>query len=119
MHTPTAQTLSDDDWCHRLTYYRQRYAPPALTPKEILNRAIEHGLTSTEEDYAQAASDFAMELCTSHTIDTEQTDLLGLAEHISSLAQMVTWVGRTKGAWKRPEDLKNWHSGAFLSEDER
>lgn len=116
---PSPTILSSDDHCHRLAYLIQRYTPPALTPKEILTRAIEHGLTSTEDDYAQAASDFAMELCTANTIDTEQTDLLGLAEHISSLAQMVVWVGRTKGPWKRPDDLQNWHSGAFLSEDER
>lgn len=113
--------LSSDDWCRRQAYYLQRYELPALTPKEILWRAIEHGLTSTAEDYARAASDYAMELCTSTTIDTNETDLLGLAEHISSLAEMVVWTGRTGGPWERPEPKRmadgiTWHSGAYLSQ---
>ena len=120
MNTPTI--LSSDDFCHRQAYYLQRYEPLALSPKEILWRAIEHGLTSTEEDYARSASDCAMELCTSKTIDTNETDLLGLAEHISSLAEMVVWTGRTGGPWERPDpqgmaDGLTWHSGAYLSQN--
>jgi hypothetical protein len=123
MHTPTPILLSSDDWCHRLAFYSERYEAPFLSPKEILWRAIEHGLLSPDADYAQAANDYAMELCTSTTIDTNETDLLGLAEHIAGLAEIAVWVARTAGAWVRPEpkrigDGALWSSGAFLSQRE-
>lgn len=123
MPIPTPAILASDDWCHRQCFYLQRYPPLALTPREILRQAIEHGLSSEADDYAGAAKDHAMELCASTVIDTAETDLLSLAEHIAHLAEMVVWIGRTGSPWERPEpiaigDGAQWRSGAFLSQNQ-
>jgi hypothetical protein len=123
MQATTPTTLASDDFCRRLVYYESRYEPLALTPKEILINAIQYGLTSDAEDYARAANDRAMDLCTSTAIDTPELDLLALAEHIAGLAEMITWMARTSGPWQRPEPRRIgkgilWTSGAYLSADE-
>jgi hypothetical protein len=113
----TAAILSSDDHCRRFARWLDRI--PALSPGEILRRAVTAGLESDEEDYAKAASDAAMDLCTSNTIDTAETDLLGLAEHIASLAEILVWTVRLDSPWERPEpvnlsDRHPWVSGAHI-----
>ena len=114
-------TLSSDDFCSRQVYFLERWQAPARTPKSILVAAVEHGLTSESED---AASDEAMRLCTDGAIDTAETDLLGLAEHIAGLADILAWIVRGEhGPWTRPESIavgtRMWHSGAFLNQSGR
>ena len=113
------ELLSSDDWCRRAAFLSQRWQTPALHPKAILYRAVEHGLMAKEP--AEAANNEAMRLAVERGIDTEQPDLLALAEHIASLAEMLAWVLRgATGPWERPEPLSlpngaTWESGAFLS----
>ena len=121
MPIPTASLLSSADFCLRQAYYVTRWEPPARTPKEILSRAIKYGLTSDADDPGEAAADHAMELCTERTIDTAETDLLGLASHIASLSDFIAWMLRTGGPWERPQPValsngRLWTSGAFLSQ---
>jgi hypothetical protein len=117
--------LHSDDFCRRQAHYLQRWEPAALTPKVILRKAIEHGLESRAEDPGEAASEEAMRLATEIGLDTAETDLLGLAEHVSGLASFLCWLLRSDSApWKRPEptrlpDGSTWSSGAFLSASER
>lgn len=55
-----------------------------------------------------AASDEVFRLATSRPIETEQSDLLGLAEHCAALAEIVTWILRTAGPWRKPPNLPYW-----------
>lgn len=118
----TSRQLSEDDSCRRMAHYSARWTPPAISPREILRKSIDHGLLSEEDDPGQAAADHAMELATSTTIDTAETDLLGLASHISGLADFLTWVLRAEAApWEHPlcrglPEGQVWESGVFLGD---
>ena len=121
----TTTVLTQDDHCRRAAYYFQRWQVPALTPKAVLRQAIEHGLQSNADDPGETASDEAMRLATEQGLDTAETDLLGLAEHVSGLADFITWLLRATGLpYKRPEAIRLpegslWTSGAFLDASER
>ncbi len=123
--TSTAQQLSEDDFCRRLPWLLARWEPSSLPPKSILARSVAHGLMSNADDPGEAASEEVMRLATEVGIDTAETDLLGLAEHISALANFLTWMLRATGLpWQRPEPVKlpngsTWFSGAFLGASER
>ena len=120
----TAQTLADDDRCRRLAWYAERWQVPALTPKTILRLSIEHGLQSGAKDAGESAAAEAMRLATEQGIDTSETDLLALAEHISALADFITWLLRSQNSpWTRPEPVRlpegaPWTSGAFMDASE-
>lgn len=120
----SATLLRTDDACRRRAFYAQRWMPPALRPKEILSLAVAHGLMANG-DAGDAAEAESLRLATEIGIDTEQTDLLALAEHIAGLANFVAWLLRgIQPPYKRPEpislpDGQMWVSGAFLSQDER
>lgn len=105
----TARLLSNDDFCSRYGYLAQRWEPEALRPSEILYRAVQHGL-----EFEDDVSDFAMQLCIERPIDTPETDLLGLAEHLAALADLLVWVVRPEGPWERAAGVKGWESSAFL-----
>jgi len=76
-------------------------------------------------DAGEASEAESLRLSTEIGIDTEQSDLLSLAEHIGGLANFLAWIVRGEQLpYKRPEpirvaDGKMWVSGAFLSQDER
>lgn len=120
----TATLLSEDDRCRRAAFYSQRWRPPALRPKEILVRSVERGLMATG-DAGEAAEAESLRLSTEIGIDTEQTDLLSLAEHVGALANFLAWLLRgTQSPYKRPENAtlpggSSWVSGAFLDASER
>lgn len=120
----TATLLSEDDRCRRAAFYSQRWRPPVLRPKEILTRSVEFGLMA-DGDSGEAAEAESLRLSTEIGIDTEQSDLLSLAEHIGAFANFLAWLLRgTQPPYKRPEpislpDGQEWVSGAFLSQNER
>ena len=122
MHT--ALLLAEDDFCVRRAFYSQRWRPAVLRPKEILTRSVEFGLMA-DGDSGEAAEAESLRLATEIGIDTEQSDLLSLAEHIGALANFLAWLLRgTQPPYKRPEpislpDGQEWVSGAFLSQNER
>lgn len=95
-----------------------------LRPKEILTRSVEVGLMAAD-DAGEAAEAESLRLSTEVGIDTEQADLLSLAEHIGALANFLAWLLRgTQLPYKRPEpiglpDGSTWVSGAFLDASER
>lgn len=116
----SSSLLLADDQCRRMVYFLQRWEVPYLTPKDILSRSIEFGLMAEVPDPGLAAADFAMQLATEQTIDTAETDLLGIACHVSSLADFLTWLLRSSGdPWVRPEPKDGWVPSCFLSADER
>ena len=120
----TPLTLAEDDFCRRLVYLSERWQAPALTPKQILTQSVEHGLMSAA-DPGEAANAEALRLCTEVGIETAETDLLAVAEHVSALAEFLVWLIRgTESPYKRPEAIRvgersTWNSGAFLSQNER
>lgn len=115
----SAQLLNEDDRCRRAPILGQKWERNCLNPSQILYRAVEYGLEVDSEDSGLSASDQAMQLCVDHTIDTPQSDLLGLARHLSAIAEYVVWLVRTESAWERPADLKlgkeTWVSSSFLN----
>ena len=120
----SAQILAEDDVCRRRVFYAQRWTPPMLRPKEILVRSVEAGLMA-DGDAGDAAEAESLRLSTEIGIDTEQADLLSLAEHIGSLAHFLAWLLRgSQSPYKSPEPISlpdgtSWVSGSFLSQDER
>lgn len=114
----TSTILSSDDFCRRKAYFDLRWEYPSLTPKDILNRAISHGLVTDAKDYAKAASDYAMQVATECTIDTPETDLLSLAEHIAALAEVIVWTVRIGDPFVPAPSKRDWDSGVYLSERE-
>lgn len=120
-----AQILLNSDLCERRAWYSLRWRVPALTPKEILYRAVEHGLLSMNDYPGEAAEIEAYRLATEIGVDTAESDLLGIAEHVAALANFITWLLRSQSdPWKRPDTVSlsvgsPWESGAFLSQDER
>ena len=119
----TSKNLLSSDLCERRAWYSLRWAAPFLAPKEILYLAVEHGLCSIG-DAGEAAESHAMDLCVDPGVDTSEEDLLGLAQHIASLANFLAWLLRgSQPPYKRPEpislpDRTPWTSGAFLNGSE-
>ena len=117
-----AKLLLSSDLCERRAWLSLRWRPPFLTPKEILYRAVEHGLCSA--DAGEAAEAHALDLAVDPGLDTAEADLLGLATHIGALANLLAWLLRgSQPPYKRPEpvalpDGSPWVSSAFLSATE-
>ena len=86
-----------------------------MRPMDALYRAIEIGLESEEDDPGVAAGDALMGFAVDRGFDTSETDLLGHAEHLASIADFVVWLLRTGGPWERPADKGEWISSAFLN----
>lgn len=102
----SARLLSSEDCPKRQSLYLSGLEREALTFHQLLSRGVLHGVQVEAEDPGKAASDEVMRLCLSRPIETESTDLLGIAEHVSALAEIVTWCLRTGSAWRRPKPLK-------------
>jgi len=112
----SAELLFADDHCGRRAILAHSWERHALSPSDILRRSVQHGLGCGEEDAGLAAGDVCMSLCVDHPIDTEETDLLGLATHMAALADMVVWMVQG-GAWKpsakTPVGAHMWVGSAF------
>lgn len=123
MTPATVNLLISDDYCRRRAFYEQRLRPPVLRPKEILTRSVEHGLMASG-DAGEAAEAESLRLATEVGLDTAETDLLGLAEHIAALANLLGWMLRgSQAAYIRPDDVSlpdgsPWVSGAFMGDSE-
>ena len=63
-------------------------------------------MESESDDPGKDASDEVMRLCLSRPIETEQSDLIGMAEHCSSLAEIIVWCLRTGPLWQHPDPIK-------------
>ena len=72
----------------------------------MLSRGVDHGLRSELNDPGKAAGDEVMRLCLSRPIETENSDLLGMAEHTSALAEIIVWILRTGKPWQHPAPIK-------------
>jgi hypothetical protein len=101
----------------------QRWQPQLIRSTEALYLAIERGLEyAGDRDPGAVAEETLLELATTRGIDSAETDLLGQAEHLGSIANMVTWLLRTGAPWRRPEPIQIgntvWTPSAFLSATE-
>ena len=118
------ELLNSDDQCRRRAFYEQRWQPPQIHPTEALYQSIEFGLEYVgDRDPAEVANDKLMDLAVTRGIDSNQTDLLGEAEHLAGIASFIVWLLRPSLPWKRPEPLKLpngtiWTPGAFLDTSE-
>ena len=115
----SAELLEGADRCGRIPYLSRSWQRRTMSPMSVLYRAIELGLESPDEDPGQAAGDHVMTLAVDRGLETPQSDLFGLANHLAAIADLVTWILRPQGPWERPENVKVgsavWESGAFLS----
>ncbi len=115
----SAELLEGADRCGRIPYLARSWQRNTMSPMAVLYRAIELGLESTNEDPGQAAGDHVMTLAVDRGLETPQSDLFGLANHLAAIADLVTWILRPQGPWSRPENVKvgsaAWESSAFLS----
>lgn len=80
----------------------------SLSPQQLLYRSIEFGLQDHSEDPGQAASNELFRLATTRQVESDQPDLIGLAEHFAALADIITWILRTGPQWRRSHPLPNW-----------
>lgn len=113
---PSSYSLNNED-CPKRASLRQRLERDSLSPHQLLSRGIDHGVQCESEDPGKAASDEVMRLCLSRPIETEQTNLLDLAEHVSALAEIIVWCLRTGPAWRHPAPLslgeETWYPSCF------
>lgn len=119
----TPLLLNSADRCARLPYLLQRWRPPAIRPTEALYEAIETGLTAEGNSPWEVAEQALYDLATTRGLDSNQTDVLSEAEHLSSLASFITYVLRPEGPWKRPDpmgltDGSIWNPVSFLDASE-
>jgi len=94
--------------------YAQGLERESLTFHQLLIRGVMHGLECDADDPGKASSDEVMRLCWSRPIETEQSDLIGLAEHVASLAEIIVWCLRTGPAWVHPKPLPNWQPSSWV-----
>lgn len=113
----SAKLLSSEDCPKRQSLYASGIEREALSVHQLLSRGIDHGLQCDSEDPAKAASDEVMRLCISRPIDTDNTNLLDIAESTAALAEIITYCLRTGSAWQHPKPLKIgehiWHPSCF------
>lgn len=110
---PSAALLNDLDQCPKRAQLATRLEREALSFHQLLTRGVEHGLQCDSDDPGKSASDEVMRLALSRPIETEQSDLLGLAEHCSALAEIIVWCLRTGPAWRHPAPLGDWVPSCF------
>jgi len=115
----SAELLEGADRCGRIPYLSRSWQRNTLTPMGALYRSIEAGLESPDPDPGQCAGDTLMGLAVDRGLETPQSDLFGLAQHLAAIADMVTWILRPSDPWERPENVKVgsavWESSVFLS----
>lgn len=91
-----------------------------MRPTAALYAGIEAGLTHDgDEEPGQVAGDEIMTIASERGIDGDPMDLLGQANHLAALADIIVYVLRSGKAWERPGDVEigqaPWRSGAFLN----
>jgi hypothetical protein len=115
----SAELLEGADRCARIPYLSRSWQRNTMSPMGALYRSIEAGLESSDPDPGQCAGDTLMGLAVDRGLETPQSDLFGLAQHLAAIADLVTWILRPEGPWERPENVKVgsavWESSAFLN----
>ena len=84
----------------------QRLERESLTFNQLLARGVDRGVQAEVEDPGKAASDEVMRLAWSRPLETDKSDLLGLAEHAAALAEIIVWCLRTGPSWVHPAPIK-------------
>lgn len=113
----SSKILDSEDCPKRQSLYASGLEREALSVYQLLSRGVDHGLQCESEDPAKAASDEVMRLCLTRPIETEQTNLLEIAESTSALAEIIVYCLRTGPAWQHPKPLNLgehvWHPSCF------
>lgn len=114
----TPQRLRNSDFCRRREFLERSWELNALTPMQLLSRAVTHGLLSKSKEPDRDAADWLLETACKRPLDTPREDLLGIVEHHQSLAEMIVWILREGPAWERPEAIRVgkhlWEPESFL-----
>ena len=85
----------------------------------MLAAGIREGLTSTRNDFFQAAGERCFELAVQPGLDSKQFDLHAEVVHLCSLADILSLALRKDGPWKPVEPIEvgngsTWESDAYL-----
>lgn len=114
----SADLLTENDRCPRNGFWSSQWQRQKLHPNDILRRAVDAGLMSTEEDPGQSAGDEVMTLCADRGLDISGTGLYQIAMHNAALADIVVTLLRSGHRWERPADTTvntvNWESSVYL-----
>lgn len=102
----SAQLLNSEDCPKRQSLYLSGLERESLTVHQLLSRGVDLGLRSELNEPGKAAGDEVMRLCLSRPIENESSDLLGIAEHTSALAEIIVWCLRTGNPWQHPDPIK-------------
>src|SRR6201984_3634210 len=114
----SAELLLSLDRCPRQAFWSQSWESPAVHPNEVLRRAVDAGLMTSESDPGQLAGDTVMRIAAERTLDGEGSQY-NCALHTAALADtVVTALRGNSGPWARPADIPmkgvTWVSSAFL-----
>ena len=115
-----AALLNTDDRCRRAAFLSLQWKPQLIHPMDAVRLAIETGLEYCgKSDPWDIAHETLMQLAVERGFDSNQTDLLGQAEHLASIAEFVTYLLRTGSPFKRPEPITlpngtPWIPSSFL-----
>ena len=117
----SAEALTADDRCKRFAFLAKSWQKLTMNPTAVLYKAIEDGLTyEGTDDCGTHAGDTVMTLAVERGLNTEQSDLYGLANHLAAMADLITWMLRPQGPWVRPANTKvgqmPWESSVFLND---
>ena len=104
MNSPSL--LNSLESCPKRAQLAQRLERESLTFNQLLARGVDRGVQAEVGDPGKAASDEVMRLAWSRPLETDKSDLLGLAEHAAALAEIIVWCLRTGASWVHPTPLK-------------
>jgi hypothetical protein len=108
--------------CNRDGFWSRDWEKQQPDDVEMLNRAIKSGMTTTRQDFGQAAGEECFEMGSTCGLQTSKYSVHDQVVHLSFLSDLICTAVRkaAEPPWLLPEpvDLGKgplWHSGAFLA----
>src|ERR1700722_2982503 len=116
----TASLLTEYEKCPRAAWYALQWERYKLTPVQMLQRGVHHGLLDGErKDVGQSAGEHLFSLAVEPGLLSDQHDLHSEVVHLSALADVVVSALRkpSEAPWRVPEPLDTWEPSCLLSPD--